>query len=127
MSDPIARPNTDAIEAAAFRHLVRHLRHRTDVQNIDLMAVAGFCRNCLGDWLEEAAAEQGVALDKDSARTRVYGMSQAEWKAQFQTPATDAQLAAMAASVARNNADAELDEALDEGFPASDPPSATQP
>jgi hypothetical protein len=127
MSDPIDRAKSDAIEAAAFRRLVRHLRHRTDVQNIDLMATAGFCRNCLGDWLAEAAHAAGVPLDKDAARTRVYGMTQADWKARHQTPATDAQLAAMAASLDRNVADLELDEALDDGFRASDPPSAIQP
>ena len=77
--------------------------------------------------LAEAAHAAGVPLDKDGARTRVYGMTQADWKARHQTPATDAQLAAMAASLERNAADLELDEALDEGFPASDPPSATQP
>lgn len=127
MSDPLDRAKSDAIEAAAFRRLVRHLRQRSDVQNVDLMATAGFCRNCLGDWLAEAAHAAGQTLDTDAARARVYGMAQADWKARHQTPATDAQLAAMAASVARNTVDLELDAALDDGFPASDPPSAIQP
>lgn len=95
-------PEDDAIQAAAFRRLVKHLQARTDVQNIDLMIHGGFCRNCLSDWLAEAAAEAGVALDKEAARTAVYGMRYADYKARHQTPATDAQLAAMAESVARN-------------------------
>jgi hypothetical protein len=76
-------PDTLA-EAAAFRRLVAHLRNRTDVQNIDLMNLAGFCRNCLADWFREAAAEAGVVLDKEQARERVYGMPYAEWKAKHQ-------------------------------------------
>ena len=114
----------DAVAAGAFRRLVRHLRHRSDVQNVDLMGLAGFCRNCLGDWLAEAS---GGALDKDAAREAVYGMPYAAWKAAHQTEATPAQLAAMAASVQKNKADDDLDEALDESFPASDPPSMTEP
>ncbi|TFU03600.1 DUF1244 domain-containing protein [Polymorphobacter arshaanensis] len=94
--------DNDAIQAAAFRRLVAHLQQRTDVQNIDLMIHGGFCRNCLADWLAEAAADAGVPLDKDAARSEVYGMSYADYKARHQAPATDAQLAAMAASVARN-------------------------
>ncbi len=114
----------DRIEAAAFRRLLRHLRGRTDVQNVDLMGIGGFCRNCLGDWLEEAAEMQGVSLSKVDARTWAYGMPQADWKSRHQAEATPEQLARMAASVARNDA---LDEALDESFPASDPPSSSQP
>lgn len=91
-----------AMEAAAFRRLVAHLRHRTDVQNVDLMAVGGFCRNCLGDWLKDAGAERGADLSKDEARALVYGMSPADWKAKHQTPATDDQLRRMDESVARN-------------------------
>jgi hypothetical protein len=72
------------IEAAAFRHLVAHLRARTETQNIDLMNLAGFCRNCLGDWWREAAEERGVHVSKDEAREIVYGMPYAEWKARFQ-------------------------------------------
>lgn len=82
------------LEAAAFRRLVSHFRARTDVQNIDLMILAGFCRNCLGDWFKDAAAEQGVELSKDAARERVYGMPQAEWKARHQKEATPEQKAA---------------------------------
>ncbi len=73
------------LEAAVFRRLVAHLRNRTDVQNIDLMIAAGFCRNCLGDWYREAAAEKGIALEKDQAREIVYGMAPAEWKKKYQT------------------------------------------
>jgi hypothetical protein len=92
----------DAVQAAAFRRLVAHLQHRTDVQNVDLMAVSGFCRNCLGDWLAEAAAAAGAPVEKAAAREAVYGMPQPAWKAKHQTEANDAQLAAMAASVAKN-------------------------
>ena len=87
----------DRTAAAAFRRLVEHLRLRTDVQNVDLMGQAGFCRNCLGDWLSEAS---GGALGKDAAREAVYGMPQAEWKARHQAPATPEQLARMEVSVA---------------------------
>jgi hypothetical protein len=72
------------LEAAAFRSLVAHLRERTDVQNIDLMNLAGFCRNCLSRWYQEAAAERGIELSKDAARERVYGMPYSEWKATYQ-------------------------------------------
>jgi hypothetical protein len=71
-------------EAAAFRRLVAHLRERDDVQNIDLMNLAGFCRNCLARWYAEAAAEQGEDISKDDARTLVYGMPYDEWKAKYQ-------------------------------------------
>ena len=73
----------EPIEAAVFRRLLSHLDSRKDVQNIDLMNLAGFCRNCLSKWYAEAAAEQGLALDKEAARERVYGMPYAEWKAQY--------------------------------------------
>lgn len=82
------------LEAAAFRRLVAHLRERTDVQNIDLMNLAGFCRNGLGDWYREAAAQRGVALEKDQAREIVYGMSPAEWKKRYQKEASAEQRAA---------------------------------
>jgi predicted N-formylglutamate amidohydrolase len=91
-------PTREQIEAAAFRRLVAHLRNRTDVQNIDLMNLAGFCRNCLGDWYREAAAERGVAIDKDAARELVYGMPQAEWKRRYQKEATPEQQAKFSAS-----------------------------
>ena len=86
------------LEAAAFRRLVAHLRQRTDVQNIDLMILGGFCRNCLGDWYREAAAEKGITLDKDEARARIYGMPPAEWRAKYQKDATPEQQAAFAAA-----------------------------
>jgi hypothetical protein len=82
------------LEAAAFRRLLAHLGERTDVQNIDLMNLAGFCRNCLSRWYEEAATDQGVAMDREAAREIVYGMPYAEWKARHQTEATPAQQAA---------------------------------
>jgi hypothetical protein len=75
---------TTELEAAAFRRLLEHLRSRTDVQNIDLMNLAGFCRNCLSNWYQEAAAERGVALTKDAAREIVYGMPYKEWQAKYQ-------------------------------------------
>ena len=114
----------DRIAAAAFRRLVRHLRHRSDAQNVDLMGLAGFCRNCLADWIE--AASRGT-LDKQAARELIYGMPQDQWKAKYQLPATPEQLARMEESLKRNATEAALDEALDESFPASDPPSMTQP
>lgn len=77
-------PSTTELEAAAFRRLVAHLQSRTDVQNIDIMNLAGFCRNCLARWYQEAAAEAGEEMSKDQARERVYGMPYAEWKARFQ-------------------------------------------
>jgi len=87
-------PTETELEAAVFRRLVRHLRERTDVQNIDLMTISGFCRNCLGDWYREAAAEKGIVLEKDQARGLVYGMAPAEWKKKYQKDATAEQLAA---------------------------------
>lgn len=85
------------IEAAAFRRLLSHLDARKDVQNIDLMILADFCRNCLADWYREAANEHGVDLSKEAARERVYGMPYGDWKNEFQAPASEAQLAAMKA------------------------------
>lgn len=85
---------TEQLEAAVFRRLVAHLRTRTDVQNIDLMTLAGFCRNCLGDWYREAAAEKGLALTKDEAREIVYGMAPAEWKKRYQKEASPEKRAA---------------------------------
>jgi hypothetical protein len=80
-------------EAAAFRRLVQHLRERGDVQNIDLMNLAGFCRNCLSNWYREAAEAEGVALSKDESREIIYGMSYAEWQALNQTEASAAKKA----------------------------------
>lgn len=82
------------LEAAAFRKLVSHLQQETDVQNIDLMILAGFCRNCLSKWLTAAAQEQKVALDYEDARTQVYGMPYSEWKGKYQLKASAEQLAA---------------------------------
>jgi hypothetical protein len=86
------------IEAAVFRRLVAHLRARTDTQNIDLMNLAGFCRNCLGNWYEEAARERGMQLTRDEARETIYGMPYAEWKSRYQAEATEAQKAAFGLS-----------------------------
>ncbi|MEQ1943599.1 DUF1244 domain-containing protein [Mesorhizobium sp. VNQ89] len=81
-------------EAAAFRRLVAHLRERTDVQNIDLMNLAGFCRNCLSNWYREAAEAEGLPLSKDESREIVYGMPYADWQKKYQTEASDAKKAA---------------------------------
>ena len=83
------------LEAAAFRRLVGHLRERTDVQNIDMMNLAGFCRNCLSNWLKDAADEKGVALTKDESREAVYGMPYETWKTKYQGNATPEQMAAL--------------------------------
>lgn len=91
----------DAVAAAAFRRLVRHLQHRHDAQNIDLMGLAGFCRNCLADWIRDA----GYQGDKDAARALIHGMPMADWKARYQSEATPEQVAAMNASVAKNAQD----------------------
>ncbi|KFF49173.1 deoxycytidine triphosphate deaminase [Gammaproteobacteria bacterium MFB021] len=85
------------LEAAAFRRLLRHLDANKDVQNIDLMILADFCRNCLSKWLVNAAEERGETLDYEAAREYVYGMPYSEWKANHQAPASDAQLAALEA------------------------------
>ena len=90
------------LEAAAFRRLLEHLRQRSDVQNIDLMIGAGFCRNCLADWYREAAAARGVDIDKDAARLHIYGEPFAQWKARHQPEATPEQLAAFAAAQKRH-------------------------
>lgn len=91
MTDP--KTQTE-LEAAVFRRLVEHLRGRTDVQNIDLMNLAGFCRNCLSNWYEEAAKAKGLEVSRDDARERVYGMPYADWKAKYQREASPAQDAA---------------------------------
>lgn len=85
----------DKIEAATFRRLLSHLDSNKDVQNIDLMILADFCRNCLGDWYREAAEAQGIDLSKEDARERIYGMPYSQWKAEHQKPATGAQLTAL--------------------------------
>ena len=86
------------LEAAVFRRLVKHLRERTDVQNIDLMNLAGFCRNCLSNWLKDAADERGAVLSKDESREAVYGMPYEEWKKLHQREASAEQQAAFAKS-----------------------------
>ena len=88
----------DAVAAAAFRRLVRHLRHRHDAQNIELMGLAGFCRNCLADWIRDG----GFEGDKDEAREAIHGLPMDEWKRRYQSEATPQQIARMEASVARN-------------------------
>ena len=88
------------LEAAVYRRLVEHLRQRTDVQNIDLMNLAGFCRNCLSNWYQEAAAERGIALSKDESREIVYGMPYKEWQSRYQTDASPEAQAAFAKSEA---------------------------
>ena len=90
MKDIDAATRTE-LEAAAFRRLVEHLRERSDVQNIDLMNLAGFCRNCLSNWMKEAADAQGLPLSKDESRELVYGMPYETWRAQHQTEASPAQ------------------------------------
>ena len=94
--------NTTELEAAAFRRLVAHLQERTDVQNIDLMILAGFCRNCLSNWYQEAAEARGTPLSKDEAREAIYGEPFAEWKRKHQPEATPAQLAAFEAAQKRH-------------------------
>jgi hypothetical protein len=86
------------LEAAVFRRLVAHLQERTDVQNIDLMNLAGFCRNCLSNWMKDAADAKGVAMSKDDSREAVYGMPYETWKSLHQGAASPEQLAAMAKS-----------------------------
>ena len=92
MSDIDAKTRTE-LEAAAYRKLVEHLRKRTDVQNIDLMNLAGFCRNCLSNWYRDAASAAGVDLDKDASREIVYGMPYAEWQKKYQTETSEAKKA----------------------------------
>jgi hypothetical protein len=84
------------LEAAAFRRLLEHLRGRTDVQNIDMMNLAGFCRNCLSNWFEDAAKARGLDVTREDARSMVYGMPYEEWKAKHQSAATDDQKAKFA-------------------------------
>jgi hypothetical protein len=94
----MSETNTE-LEAAAFRRLLDHLnRERSDVQNIDLMILAGFCRNCLADWYREAAVQRGIAISKDEARERIYGEPFAQWKSKHQKQATQEQLAAFQAA-----------------------------
>jgi hypothetical protein len=94
--------DTTALEAAAFRRLLAHLRERSDVQNIDLMILAGFCRNCLANWVQEAADAAGAPMAKAAARELVYGEPFEQWKAKHQQDATPEQLAAFAAAQAKH-------------------------
>jgi hypothetical protein len=125
-------PQQEALEAAVFRRLVEHLRLREDASNIELMALAGFCRNCLADWLAEASVETPQPLTREEARHMVYGEPYAAFKAR-QAEATPEQLARMDLSLAENERvraaakSRKLDAALDQSFPASDPPSLTSP
>jgi hypothetical protein len=91
---PVDDKTRTELEAAAFRRLLEHLRSRTDVQNIDMMNLAGFCRNCLSNWMKDAADSQGVAMTKDESREAVYGMPFNEWKAKYQKEASPDQKAA---------------------------------
>ncbi|WP_164115561.1 DUF1244 domain-containing protein [Sphingorhabdus sp. Alg239-R122] len=98
-NDPSTDLNiSDEVAAAAFRRLVNHLRHRHDAQNIDLMGLSGFCRNCLADWVAEADGD----IDKEAARELIYGMPYAEWKKRYQSEASEQQLIDMKKSVAKN-------------------------
>lgn len=98
MTDQIS----DAAAAAAFRRLVNHLQHRHDAENIDLMGLAGFCRNCLADWVMEATVDAGGSMTKDEARAAIHGMPANEWKKKYQTEATPERLKKMKESVAKN-------------------------
>ena len=95
----------EKLEAAAFRRLLGHLQKRTDVQNIDLMILAGFCRNCLANWYKEAAAEEGIEMSKDDARFDVYGMAFSEWKERYQREATEEQKRAFAEASTHHDAE----------------------
>lgn len=97
MTDTIDRATRTELEAAAFRRLLAHLDAHKDLQNVDLMGHAGFCRNCLADWYREAASDKGIDLSKDAAREIIYGMPYDEWKAKYQTEATPEQLERMKA------------------------------
>lgn len=91
------------LEAAVLRRLVAHLRARTDVQNIDLMNLAGFCRNCLSNWMQDAAKERGIALDKEAAREEIYGMPYEQWKSLNQAASTPDQQNAFTAEMAKKH------------------------
>lgn len=86
------------LEAAAFRRLLSHLHQRTDVQNIDLMILANFCRNCLANWYQDAGEDRGIEISKDEAREHIYGMPYGTWKEKYQTEATPEQMAAFEAA-----------------------------
>ena len=125
-------PQMEALEAAAFRRLLEHLRLRQDVSNIGLMGAGGFCRNCLADWLAEASVKTPQPLTREEARNHVYGEPYADFKAR-QLEETPEQLERMNHSRAQNERlrkmarSRELDNELDDSFPASDPPAITRP
>ena len=96
MTDRLTEQQTVELEAAVLRRLLRHFDERKDVQNIELMILAGFCRNCLSKWLVEAATERGLEVDLDEAREKIYGMPYSEWKQRHQPPASEEQLARLA-------------------------------
>ncbi len=126
-----SHPEMERLEAAAFRRLLDHLRMRQDVANVTLMGEAGFCRNCLADWLAEASIETSTPLTREEARNHIYKEPYADFKAR-QLEATPEQLARMDASLAENERrrrelGLKLDEQLEDTFPASDPPSITGP
>ena len=97
MLDKLTTAQETELEAAVLRRLLRHFDENKDVQNIDLMILAGFCRNCLSKWFVEAAKERGLTVELDGAREKIYGMPYAEWKARYQPAATEEQLARLAA------------------------------
>lgn len=98
MTNPLTAEQEIELEAAVFRRLLQHFDEHKDVQNIELMTLAGFCRNCLSKWLVEAASERGLAVDLEAAREKIYGMPYSEWKDKHQPPATEEQLARFAAA-----------------------------
>jgi hypothetical protein len=98
MTDKLTERQELELEAAVLRRLLRHFDEHKEVQNIDLMTLAGFCRNCLSKWFVEAAGERGLTVDLEAAREKIYGMPYAEWKARYQPPATEEQLARFAAA-----------------------------
>jgi hypothetical protein len=98
MTDKLTGSQETELEAAVLRRLLRHFDEHKDVQTIDLMTLAGFCRNCLSKWFVEAAKERGLSVELDSARQKIYGMPYSEWKDKYQPPATEEQLKRMAAA-----------------------------
>jgi uncharacterized protein len=98
MTHKLSEREETELEAAVLRRLLRHFDEHKDVQNIDLMTLAGFCRNCLSKWLVEAAKERNIEVDLESAREKIYGMPYSEWKDRYQPPATPEQLARLAAA-----------------------------
>ena len=97
MSEPLTKQQEVELEAAVLRRLLRHFDEHKEVQNIELMILASFCRNCLSKWFVEAAKERGIEVALDDARQKIYGMPYSEWKDRYQEPATEQQLARLAA------------------------------